>query len=156
MPSCRCRLTACVLESRDLNYRPLCGEFISESGRSQYESAGGVAGCWEKAELILAKQLFTIFDEADEYYHGGAEEADKKHYFQQPHCKNRQEHNADCSVFWPRWSDFARYGPKNCSAGEDTSLEWTGRGNLKGDVFLHGEKPPRDRPAPLRPSCRML
>ena len=39
--------------------------------------------------LVLTEKLLAVLNEADEHDHGRPGEADKKHHFQNPHCKNR-------------------------------------------------------------------
>jgi hypothetical protein len=54
----------------------------------------------DKSVLVLAEQLFPVLEEADEHDHGRPRQPDKKHDFQQPHCKYGQLHMHDYSVFW--------------------------------------------------------
>jgi hypothetical protein len=71
--------------------RPPCGEFISESNESQQKTGG--SGSWDREgarfrRLVLAEELFAVLDEADETTTADPAKADKKHHFQQPHCKD--------------------------------------------------------------------
>jgi hypothetical protein len=52
--------------------------------------------------IILAEEFFPILNKADEYDHGGAHQADEKHRFKQPHCKESQLHEHDCSALTAR------------------------------------------------------
>jgi hypothetical protein len=53
----------------------------------------------EKLFLVLAEQLFSILDEADDHDHGRSRKAEKKHHFKHPHGENGKLHKLDYSVF---------------------------------------------------------
>lgn len=52
-----------------------------------------------KMPLVLTKQLFSVFDEADEYDDAGAHKADKEHGLKNPHRNSGKEHTQNCSAF---------------------------------------------------------
>jgi hypothetical protein len=51
--------------------------------------------------LILADKLHSVLDKTDEHNHGRASQTDKKHDFQQPHCKDSQLHKQIVAFFPP-------------------------------------------------------
>jgi hypothetical protein len=47
--------------------------------------SGRAAACQDKAGSIVAEQLFSIFDEADQHNHSGPHQAEKEHDLDHPH-----------------------------------------------------------------------
>jgi hypothetical protein len=65
-----------------------------EGKRANEWKAGGTA--WIGG-LILAEELLRVFNEADDYHHGGAGHAYEEHDLQDVHCEQSNlEHENDC------------------------------------------------------------
>ena len=60
--------------------------------------------------LVLAKQLFPVFNEADGDHQGRPRKAGEEHHFQQSHGKDGKSHRHDCSLFFGLWSSDLRQG----------------------------------------------
>ena len=67
--------------------------------------------------FVLAEELFPILNEADENHHGRPRKAGKEHHFKQPHGKDGESHEHDCSLFSGLWSSVCTWPSPLFSAG---------------------------------------
>ena len=75
------------LDSRRPYHRPPFAEFMVEFAHCQSRSSA-IRNVPEKSIfLVLAEQLFTVFDKADDHHHGRTNKADEEHHLEDFHDK---------------------------------------------------------------------